>query len=197
MSPRTPAVRSLVASVSLTVALTAAATGAAPTASATTDPSASSASVTTSAAAPNPQDLAYLDFAARANLAEVAMGQLAKRQGHSAAVRDFGREMVRDHRRQYRALEVLAETVGVRLPSQPSRDQRRLVRLWSDLEGKAFSCAYVPFQWGDHQLVIAQTEKEVLAGADPLVTQSAAASLPVLQEHLGHATGLLRRLGRC
>ncbi len=193
MSPRTPSVRSLLAAVSLTVALTAA-TGAAPAASATTDPSAGSAA---SAAAPNPQDLAYLDFAARANLAEVAMGQLAKRQGHSAAVRDFGRDMVRDHRRQYRALEVLAETVGVTLPSRPSRDQRRLVRLWSDLEGKAFSCAYVPFQWGDHQLVIAQTEKEVLAGADPVVTQSAAASLPVLQEHLGHATRLLRRLGRC
>ncbi|NPD06890.1 DUF4142 domain-containing protein [Nocardioides sp. zg-1308] len=93
------------------------------------------------------QDVAYLDFAARANLAEVALGKLAKKHAHSQEVRDFGRDMVRDHRRQYRALEGVASAVGVTLPTRPSREQRRLASAWARFDGKAFDCAYVPFQW--------------------------------------------------
>ncbi len=111
--------------------------------------------------------LTYLVFAARANLAEVALGELAKRHADSRTVRTYGRDMVRDHRQQYRALEAVATAVGVTLPTRPSRDQRRLARAWSHLDG------------------------------DPTVTQAAAASLPVLQEHYEHATMLLRDLGTC
>lgn len=155
------------------------------------------AASSSTAAAPSVQDVAYLDLAARENLAEVALGMLAKKHAQSPEVRDFGRDMVRDHRRQYRALEGVASAVGVTLPTRPSREQRRLASAWARFDGKAFDCAYVPFQWGDHQLVIAMTEKEVTTGSDPAVTQAATASLPVLQEHYEHATMLLRDLRGC
>jgi putative membrane protein len=151
----------------------------------------------TAAAQPSSQDLAYLEFAARANLTEVAQGKLAKRLGATESVRDFGRHMVRDHRRQYRALEAVAAPLGVRLPGRPSAEQRLITKSWARLGSRAFTCAYVPFQWGDHQLVIAVTTHEAVVGTDPTVKQAAAASLPVLTEHLEHATALLRTLRRC
>ncbi|WP_210443384.1 DUF4142 domain-containing protein [Nocardioides sp. SYSU D00065] len=191
MSRSTSRIRGAAAALALAAVVTTAPHAVAAPASTPTSPSARSAQ------APSTQDLAYLDFAARSNLAEVALGRLAKRHAHSRAVRHFGHQMVRDHTRQYRALEAVAATVGVSLPTRPSRDQRKLARAWSRFDGLAFSCAYVPFQWGDHQLAIAMTEKEVMSGSDPAVTQAAAASLPVLLEHYEHATMLLRDLRRC
>ena len=69
-------------------------------------------------------------------------------------------------------------------------------RLGAKLDARAFDCAYVPFQFGDHQLVIAMTEKEVAQGAEPTVKSAASASLPVLQEHYEHVTMLVHDL-RC
>ena len=149
------------------------------------------------AAAPSAQDVAYLQFAARANLSEIAQGQLAKKQAGDPAVRSFGKDMVKDHRKQLAALEQTATALGVALPSRPTKQQRQVARAFSRLDGGTFDCAYVPFQWGDHQLVITMTTAETTAGTDPTVKQSAAASLPVLQEHYEHATMLLGELGRC
>lgn len=150
-----------------------------------------------SSAQPSPADAAYLAFAARANLTEIAQGRLAKQNAADPEVREFGRQMVRDHRKQLRALEAVAASVGVSLPSRPDKQQRQVTRAWSTLEGRAFDCAYVPFQWGDHQLVIAATQAEAAAGTDPAVRQAAAAALPVLVEHYEHVTMLVGDLGRC
>jgi putative membrane protein len=155
------------------------------------------ATASSSAAAPSAQDLAYLTFAAQANLAEIALGKLARRASDSESVHDFGRDMVKDHRKLYGSLQATASTLGVQLPTRPSRDQRRVARAWSTLDGRAFDCAYVPFEWGDHQLVISMTDREVQLGTEPAVKQGAAASLPVLQEHFMHAKDLLHSLRSC
>ena len=150
-----------------------------------------------SAAVPTAQDLAYLDFAARANLAEIAQGKLVKRSDVKRSVTRFATEMIRDHRQQYRALQEVASTLGVALPTQTTREQRRIVKAWRGLDGSALTCAYVPFQYGDHQLVISQTIREVEQGTEPAVVAAATASLPVLEQHYVHATHLVRGLGRC
>jgi putative membrane protein len=177
----------------LAAAITAVALAVVPSAASSAAPAAASSA----AAAPSAQDLAYLTFAARSNLAEIALGKLAKRASDSESVRDFARDMIKDHRTLYGSLRATASTLGVALPTRPSRDQRRVARAWSTLDGRAFDCAYVPFEWGDHQLVISTTDLEVQLGSEPTVKQGAAASLPVLQEHLMHATDLLHALHRC
>lgn len=148
-------------------------------------------------ATPSAQDTAYIEFAARANLAEVALGELAQKQANSSAVRSFGRDMVKDHQKQYDQLEAVAAALGTTVPSRPTAQQRKIARLWSGLEGRAFTCAYVPFQFDDHQGVIAMTEKEIAQGSDPSVKAAAAAALPVLEEHYEHVTMLLGKLKSC
>lgn len=143
------------------------------------------------------QDRTYLHDAAQANLAEVAAGRLAAHRSGRPAVRAFGREMVVDHGKLYRSLDRLATKVDVTLPQRPSAEQRKVGALLSTSGGKAFTCAYVPFQWDDHQLVIAKTVKEVRQGSDPKVVAAAKASLPVLREHYRMATRLLKRLHSC
>jgi putative membrane protein len=190
--PRRLAAAATAAATAASAVLALAVTGGSP-AGASAPPAASAPA----AAAPSAQDLAYLTFAAQANLAEIAQGKLARRIASSRDVRQFGRDMVVDHRQQYAALESVATTLGVALPTRPSREQRRIVRLWSHLGSHGFTCAYVPFQWDDHQLVIAMTTMEATQGTEPTVKQAAAASLPVLEEHFEHATMLVRELRSC
>jgi len=148
-------------------------------------------------AAPSAQDTAYIEFAARANLAEVALGELAQKQANSQAVRAFGRDMVKDHSKQYDQLKSVAAALGTTVPSVPNKQQRKIAKLWSGLQGREFTCAYIPFQWDDHQGVIAMTEKEIAEGSDASVKAAAAAALPVLEEHYEHVTMLLGKLKHC
>lgn len=145
----------------------------------------------------NAQDQAFLVAAAQANLAEVELGKLAKKQSDRRAVQQFGRDMIKDHRQQYAALQAVATSVGVALPTRPNREQRRIAKAWSSTSGTDFDCAYVPFQWDDHQGVILLHQLEVASGSDPQVKAAATAALPVLQEHFTHAAMLLGKLKRC
>jgi putative membrane protein len=178
-----------------TTTLAVAALGAALTAGAAASPA--TADTAAAPAALSAQDTAYLQFAGQANLAEVALGKIAKTNANNMAVRMFGKDMVKDHSKQYAQLQTVAATVGYTLPTKPSKDQRKVAKLWSNVEGRAFTCAYVPFQWDDHMGVIAMTQKEIDQGSDPTVKAAAQASLPVLEEHLAMVTKILHRLKSC
>jgi putative membrane protein len=147
-------------------------------------------------AAPSTQDAAYLAFAARSNLAEIALGKIARKNAGDRDVAAYGKDMVEDHQAQLATVRATVASLGITLPTKPSKQQRQIARQWARLDGRAFDCAYVPFQWGDHQLVITTTQTEIAQGSDPAVTQAASGALPVLEEHDEHATMLLGDL-RC
>src|SRR5262249_51177105 len=58
-------------------------------------------------------DLTFVRKAASAGMAEVALGQLAAKHGHSERVRKFGQRMVEDHTKANRELMEIARSNGM------------------------------------------------------------------------------------
>jgi putative membrane protein len=140
---------------------------------------------------PNAQDRSWVSSSTEGDLFEVAAGRLAIRRSHDPAVRRFGHRMVADHTRLYRATAQVAEAVGVEVSTEPSRGQRAVLRSWRTVSGHAFVCAYVPYEWEDHQLDITESRDEVDQGRSSAVVSDAESGLPVLHEHLDLVSRLL------
>jgi putative membrane protein len=182
--------RSKVAAVVLTAA------GAALAAS---QPTAFSSAAAATQAAPtvSAQDRMYLHDSLHGDRFEVRGGRLAHRKSDRVAVRRFGARMVRDHRMSYAEARQTAQEVGVAAPSRPSAGQRRVVALWRTLPERSFNCAYITYEWVDHQLDIADAQDEIKDGTNPSVVAHARKDLPILQAHLRFATRILHHMRGC
>jgi putative membrane protein len=143
------------------------------------------------------QDKMFMTDAAEGALFEVQAGALAAKKGASPQTRAFGRRMVRDHSREYAELARLAHQLDVDIPDEPSEQQQQAIALWRQLSGKAFDCAYIPYEVVDHMLDIEHNKGEVEQGHNPKVRHFAARWLPVLQSHLDQAEEVLADLHTC
>src|SRR4051794_17153935 len=142
-------------------------------------------------AEPTSQDVKWVSDSSAGDLFEVAGGRLAMQRSHDPAVRRFGHRMVVDHRRLYQATRAVARGLGIKVETEPSRGQQAVLRSWRHVSGHAFVCSYVPYEWEDHQLDIADTKDEIDQGSQPEVIADAQAALPVLQQHLDLVSRLL------
>ena len=154
--------------------LLAAAVGAAP---------AVSPAATAAPAVENP-DTHFYQKAAESNLAEVDAGMLAQQRGGSAAVKNFGQMMVKDHSAANHTLRELATTNHVDLPDQPNAEQRAKRSALQSLSGDAFDSAYVEAQILAHKDAIAAFKEESASGDDLAARQFATETLPTIQGHL-------------
>src|ERR1700758_2276306 len=69
-------------------------------------------------------DQAFVNDAARGGEMEVKLGQLAEQNGSSAAVKEFGSRMVKDHTRLNAELSATAKSVDLTVPSTISSEQQ-------------------------------------------------------------------------
>jgi len=122
--------------------------------------------------------------AAQGGLAEVQLGQLATQQGSSDAVKQFGQRMVDDHTHANNELMQVALQKQITLPKSLSKKDQNVKTRLSKLSGAAFDRAYMADMVKDHQLDIADFQKEADSGQDPDVKAFAAKTLPTLKEHL-------------
>ena len=129
-------------------------------------------------------DRAFMSKAAQGGLAEVQLGQLATQQGSSDAVKQFGQRMVDDHTHANNELMQVALQKQITLPKSLSKKDQNVKTRLSKLSGAAFDRAYMADMVKDHQLDIADFQKEADSGQDPDVKAFAAKTLPTLKEHL-------------
>ena len=158
------------------------------------------ATAATHAAAPsnlNEQDQTYLHDSAQGDLFEVRGGRLAAHKADRSAVRKFGRMMVRDHTQSYDETKQLAASLGYDVPTTPSAGQHRVIKLWRSMDRHSFKCAYLPYEWEDHQLDISDAKDEIQNGQNPKVIDEAKKELPVLEQHLARATRVLEHPRGC
>jgi putative membrane protein len=162
-------------------------------------PTAWSVTATAAQAAPsvNAQDRMYLHDSMQGDLLEVRGGHVAHHMSDRAAVRRFGDRMVKDHTMSYAEAKRTAQELGVKVARRPSPGQRRVVALWRTLPRQSFACAYITYEWEDHQLDIAEAQDEIKDGSNPSVVADARKDLPVLQTHLRLATEILHRMRGC
>ena len=87
---------------------------------------------------------------AEANLAEISAGKLAQDKAQSDEVKSFAKKMVDDHTKALDDLKQLAQSKGVTLPTEPSREQMAQEKKLQALSGEKFDRQYLQ-QAGDRQ----------------------------------------------
>jgi putative membrane protein len=131
----------------------------------------------------NAQDGRFIMDAAAGNTFEVRSSQLAIKNGNSAFVKQFAKEMVLDHGSAFEELKLIAHKKGRMVSKKlPAKLQATIDRL-SRLRGAAFDSAYQSAQKAAHTETAAKIKKEIEAGRDGDVRSYAEKILPAVEMH--------------
>jgi putative membrane protein len=140
-------------------------------------------------------DESFYKSAAEGGLAEVAAGKLAENKGTTAALKDFGGMMVKDHSTADQRLWALASSKDVKMPTTPSVEQLAAAERLKPLSGSSFDKAYIRSQIDAHRDAIALLKKEISSGRDPQAKQFAQSILSTVQAHLDTIMTLAKQAG--
>lgn len=134
-------------------------------------------------------DAKFLMDAARGDVAEIKMGELAQQKGQSEAVREFGRMLVEDHSKAGKKTAELASELKVVPPAQPSAEQMQKHDALARLSGEEFDRQFAAEMVKAHEQEIEKYRKQAQSG-DSDVSKLAEELLPTLEEHLAVARSL-------
>ncbi|UXN66455.1 DUF4142 domain-containing protein (plasmid) [Phyllobacterium sp. A18/5-2] len=142
----------------------------------------------------NNQDRLFAQLAAAGGLAEVDFGKLAGAKAANADVKEFAQAMVHDHSDANSKLKVLADSAKIPLPDALDADHKAIRQKLDTVEGHAFDVAYIRAQIIDHQKTAQMLAWEIGSGQDAQLQKYAAATLPVVMNHLRMAQNLASAL---
>jgi putative membrane protein len=134
-------------------------------------------------------DAHFIKMAAKANLEEAHLGQMAEHQASQQGVKDFGQELSNDHATAYRELSALANKAGEKIPTALGEDKEidRLMRF----DGTQFDSAFLNEEVQAHKSVIAAFKDEAEHGENADLKAWAKNMIPTLEGHLETAERLV------
>jgi len=144
----------------------------------------------------NLPDQVFIIRATRGGAAEIDLARLAEQKTRSDPVREFARQMIRDHSRANDALGKLAEEDGVPAPEQLDAAHRHVRDALGGLTGPEFDIEYLRTQVQNHQRMAQLLEYEIGSGADAQVRDFASGALRKVFVHLAAARDLLDQVSR-
>lgn len=125
------------------------------------------------------KDKRFMMKAAKGNMMEVQMGEMAQQKAQSDDVKKVADKIASDHKDANKDLMDLAEKKGVTLPTETPKTEK--------MSGDNFDKEYLMAMQKDHQKDIAAYEKEANdsgSNEDADVKAYAQKTLPTLKEHL-------------
>ena len=158
--------------------------------------SAMAASSTATGAWTDANILALLD---EANMGDSAAGSIAATKGTSAAVRDFGKRMMRDHHQLRAQGQALAKKLKI-TPTPPTDDnlvsdsQKDMDNLNSTAKGKNFDKAYIDSEVDGHKKVLDLATKAMNQAQSTELKNLIQKAAPVIQGHLDKAESIQKTL---
>jgi putative membrane protein len=144
----------------------------------------------------NLPDQVFVIRAARGGAAEIELARLAEQKTRSDPVRQFARQLIRDHSQANDALSKLAEEDGVPAPDQLDTEHRHVRDALGSLAGPEFDIEYLRTQVQNHQRMAQLLEYEIGSGIDAQVRDFASGALPKVFVHLAMARDLLDQVSR-
>lgn len=144
---------------------------------------------------PSAQDSRFLQQAHQTNLAEIAAGRLAQQKGNSQTVKNLGAKFVTDHTRLDHALQQVAQSLSVSLPSAPTSDQQAVANRLKTLSGAQFDNLFVTSQFAGHTQAMQAGQTEIAKGSDPRAIKVASDSAPVIESHHQALLAAAKQLG--
>lgn len=135
-------------------------------------------------AAPSAQDTTWLQAAHQYNLTEIAAGTSAQTKAASTTVKDLGQMFITDHTAGDSQLQVVAQQLGVTLPTAPNATQQAELAQAAATSGTGFDALFYSQQTAGHRQALAAGSTELASGSDTTVLALAKATAPVVQHHL-------------
>jgi len=169
------------------------------TTAAMTDTTKAAAATATTPPAPQLTDVNFVALVDEANAADSAAGQLAATKGTSAAVKEFGHQMARDHHMLRKQGQDLAKKESL-TPQPPSNDtlqtasQKMLDSLKSMPKGAAWDKAYIDNEVAVHQSVLSLLQTAQSSAQDTSLKALLTKAQPVIQGHLAKAQAIQSKL---
>src|SRR3954467_2477612 len=134
------------------------------------------------------KDQHFMTEAIEGDLSEVSMGKLAQQKGQSDQVKQFGQALQQDHGEHLQKAQQLASQNGMKVPSEPNKQQKAIYNRLEALPGDRFDQAFAKAMVSDHEKDIKKYQKE--AAAKSPLSDFAQQTVPVLQKHLDMAKSL-------
>jgi putative membrane protein len=134
-----------------------------------------------------------------ANAADSSHGAIAATKGTSAAVRDYGRQMMRDHHTLRADGQALAKRLKI-TPTPPAGDtlpaaaQRVADMLNTTAKGKDFDKAYIDHEVEMHKGVLDVATKSMTAAQSTELKNMLQKAAPAIQGHLDKAQSIQRNM---
>jgi putative membrane protein len=134
-----------------------------------------------------------------ANAGDSTAGAVAVTKGTASAVRDFGRQMVRDHHQLRAQGEALAKKLKI-TPAAPADDpvipaaQKQMDNLNSTAKGKDFDKAYIDSEVDMHKAVLELATKAAGQTQNTELKNLIQKAAPVIQGHLDLAESVQKNL---
>ncbi|HEX8884850.1 MAG TPA: DUF4142 domain-containing protein [Noviherbaspirillum sp.] len=128
------------------------------------------------------RDIAY------SNISEIAAGKLALEKSQSDDVKSYAQKMIDDHTKAQQELQTLADSKGVKLPTEPDAKHKAMAKMLSGLKGEAFDKRYLK-QGGlnDHENTHKLLERVQAKAKDADLQAYAAKTITAVDQHLSLA----------
>ena len=142
-----------------------------------------------------PSAQSFLQKAVEGQQVEIALGQLASERAGDRQVKQFGAQMIEDHRKASVEIQQLASKGGVALPTELTGRHKDKQEEFARLSGREFDRAYMAYMLRDHRKDVKEFERNAKAIKDPQVQQWAEGTLPLLKQHLRRAQQIASSIG--
>jgi putative membrane protein len=129
------------------------------------------------------RDKIFLRKAAQGGMAEVKLGQLAAQKGSSDDVKAFGQKMVDDHTKLNNDMAPIADSMGVRLPTNLNKEDLAEYDKLNALSGNDFDMEYLSFMVKDHHKDLHEFRQEAASTSDPTLQTAVNNATKVIHEH--------------
>src|SRR5512146_381119 len=133
-------------------------------------------------------DTSFLTDAIQINLAEIALGDLAQKNGGSDDVKAFGKMLVDDHTASNQKATSLAQANGVTPPNEPKPADKEAQQNLAKLSGPEFDREFAKAMVKGHKEAIGKFE--AASKGDDDIAKFAQDTLPTLQKHLEQAQSI-------
>jgi putative membrane protein len=140
-------------------------------------------------------DLAFLQKAAQEQLAEIALGQLAMKKGSDKKVREFGAELVEDHRYASQEVKAISAKEKIYLPVEMTDRQKKEQQRLSRLSGHEFDKAFIAHLLKTHRNDARALQRQAATLHNDNVKQWAEVTEPIVAVHLKKAETIAESLG--
>jgi len=135
-------------------------------------------------------DAEFAVAAANGGMAEVALSKIAEEKATDPKVKEFAKQMIKDHSKANDELKTLASSKNITLPSAPNEEKQKAASDLGGMSGSNFDKAYISQMKKDHEQTVKLFEDGQKDVKDADLKAFIDKTLPVIKAHAEHVKSL-------